>query len=317
MCLGVLGSSVHDIKRLFEKDANISIVEMNYFSSWIRDSGPTFLIERNEFKDSSVLRHDALAAVSWKFNGWGGIYDEYIFELDDTVADQVIDRCGTASVTKFQESFVLEGGSIHVDGEGTVLTTEECLLHPNRNPHLTKQDIETNLLRALGAEKVIWLPRGLAADEDTNGHIDNMCCFSRPGEVILSWCDNPSDEQWERSREAYELLSNVVDARGRALKIVKLPIPDPMHYSAEDLVGESLTGSGRTVGQRLAASYVNFYMANDGIVCPGFDQPVADARALRILQEVFPQRRVVQVPSRDILLGGGNIHCITQQQPLP
>ena len=281
----------------------------------MRDVGPTFVLENN---DGSSLNDFRVLPVNWKFNGWGQKVPDNAF--DDTVANQVAAYCLPEIGPTIHKDFVLEGGSIHVDGEGTVLTTEECLLHQNRNPSLTKSDIEGRLLESLGAEKVIWLPRGLYADEDTNGHIDNFCCFSRPGEVILAWCDDPTDEQYHISREAFEILSNTLDAKGRRLSIVKLHIPSPMYYTADDL--ESLPSSStevqpmRTVGQRLAGSYVNFYIANGGIVCPSFSQPTADEMARTVLQNVFPQRKVVMVPNgKDILLGGGNIHCITQQQP--
>ena len=287
----------------------------------MRDVGPTFVVEKyDENEESHDLR---VLPVNWKFNGWGQKVPDNAF--DDTVANQVAAYCLPEIGPTIHKDFVLEGGSIHVDGEGTVLTTEECLLHKNRNPALTKSEIEFRLLESLGAEKIIWLPRGLYADEDTNGHIDNFCCFSGPGEVILAWCDDPADEQYHISREAFEVLSNTLDAKGRKLSIVKLHIPSPMYYTAEDL--ESLPSSPsspsdvdeytRTVGQRLAGSYVNFYIANGGIVCPSFSQPEADERAKSVLESVFPGRKVVMVPDgKDILLGGGNIHCITQQQPV-
>lgn len=292
---------------------------MSYFSSWMRDVGPTFVIEKYDESGHSSISNSRVLPVNWKFNGWGQKVPDNAF--DDTVANQVAAYCLPEIGPTLHKDFVLEGGSIHVDGEGTVLATEECLLHKNRNPALTKSDIELRLLESLGAEKIIWLPRGLYADEDTNGHIDNICCFSRPGEVILAWCDDPSDEQYHISREAFEVLSNTLDAKGRQLSIVKLHTPSPMYYTAEDL--ESLPSCPsdvdehtRTVGQRLAGSYVNFYIANGGIVCPSFAQPEADERARTVLESVFPERKVVMVPEgKDILLGGGNIHCITQQQP--
>ena len=210
-------------------------------------------------------------------------------------------------------------GSFHVDGEGTVLVTEECLLNPNRNPLLTKLEIEQHLLNYLGAEKVIWLPLGLFGDEDTNGHIDNFCCFFKPAHVLLAWCDDESDPQYEISRNALHILEGSTDAHGRSLTVVKLPIPAPMTYDPSDCEGLHGLGDGserllRTPGSRLAASYVNFYIANGGVVVPGFGDVKADAAAVRILEDAFPDRKVVQVFARDIVLGGGNIHCITQQQ---
>lgn len=166
-----------------------------------------------------------------------------------------------------------------------------------------------------GAEKVLWLPRGLAADEDTNGHVDNMACFSRPGKVLLAWTDDPDDEHHARCRDSLTLLESESDARGRHLLVTKVPIPPPMYYTEEDCEGlDPSAGICRQPGERLAASYINFYMANGGIVCPGFGC-AADEVALGVLRKAFPDRRVLQVPGREVLLGGGNIHCITQQQP--
>lgn len=217
---------------------------------------------------------------------------------------------------RFVADFILEGGSIHVDGDGTCLTTEECLLNSNRNPHLTKAQLETHLFEYLNVSKVIWLPRGLTADEDTNGHIDNFCCFVKPGKVLLAWTDDPTDEQYEISRTALAILEAETDASGRSLEVVKIPIPKKMYYTQDilDTYGEA-SSTSRIVGQRLAGSYVNFLIVNGGIVFPTFDCE-EDAVATQILQECFPDRIVVGVPGKEILLGGGNIHCITQQHPL-
>ena len=210
---------------------------------------------------------------------------------------------------------IVEGGSIHIDGEGTLITTEECLLNVNRNPHLTKEDIELKLKYYLGIQKIIWLPLGLAGDDDTDGHIDNFCCFVCPGHVLLSWTDDMEHAHYPRCQIAYEILSQTQDAQGRSLMITKIPIPSTMYYTEEDC--QSLDGSClRTVGNVLAGSYVNFYLTNNhGLVCPAF-HVVEDSIAQEILQAVFPDRTIVPVYSKDILLGGGNIHCITQQQPV-
>lgn len=183
---------------------------------------------------------------------------------------------------------------------------------------MSKEAIETELKTRLGVEKVIWLPRGLVADEDTNGHVDNFCCFAAPGHVLLAWSDDENDEQYSRSKEALHILENCLDARGRRFTITKLPCPrEPLHYTEEECSGMTLWGhhTSRQPGQRLAASYVNFYIANGGVIVPGFGVPEADEAAAAVLRGVFPQHRVVQVQTREILLGGGNIHCITQQQP--
>lgn len=293
--------------------ANIHLVEMQYDDSWVRDTGPTFLKNMN---------NGDVGAVDWQFNAWGEKCATW--SKDQRVASKIAELTGIDSSCRFIADFILEGGSIHVDGEGTVLTTEECLLNSNRNPQLSREDIEQRLHAYLGTSKVVWLPRGLFGDEDTNGHIDNFACFTKPGEVLLAWCDDPTDPQHEISREALQILSSQTDAKGRAFNIIKMPIPVPMQYAEEECnslepaVGEDGATKGylRCAGERLAGSYVNFYIANTVIVCPSFDQPENDKGAFDILSAAFPTRQVIQVPGRSILLGGGNIHCITQQQPI-
>jgi agmatine deiminase len=208
-----------------------------------------------------------------------------------------------------------EGGAIHTDGEGTVLVTEQCLLNPNRNPGLSLFRIEQLLRAYLGAERIIWLGAGVINDE-TDGHIDNLACFARPGEVCLTWTDNRRDAQYRVSRDALERLSAARDARGRRLRVHKLPMPGPLYMTAAEAAGIAGRPGTRRVraGHRLAGSYVNFYLANRAVIVPLLD-PRTDARALRILRRVFPDRRVVGVPARELLLGGGNIHCLTQQVP--
>lgn len=191
--------------------------------SWARDTGPTFLLDSNK----------QLVGVDWDFNAYGGPEFGCYWPCDKDKAlcanmcEAVAVQYGL-SVGHLQVPLILEGGSIHTDGEGTVLTTEECLLNPNRNPQLSKKRIEELVLFVLGCTKMIWLPHGVAADEDTNGHVDNWACFARPGEVILCWCDDEADENYWRCRESMEVLENEVDAKGRKLKVYKLPPPPPM-----------------------------------------------------------------------------------------
>ena len=284
---------------------NIRVVELSSNDAWVRDSGPTFVIN-----DAGEVR-----GVNWGFNAWGG-FDGGLYapwNLDEQVASKVleIERC-SRYVT---DGFVLEGGSIHVDGEGTVLTTEECLLNPNRNPGLSRSQIERALRDYLGAEKVVWLGRGVYEDE-TDGHVDNLACFARPGVVLLSWCGDESDPQHEISRDALERLQAASDARGRAFEVVLLPAPGPLTISAEEAAGvQPRAGTlPRRAGDRLAASYANFYLGNSRVVVPLLDAR-RDEQALEILRGCFPEREVVGVPGREILLGGGNVHCITQQVP--
>ncbi|XP_022736346.1 agmatine deiminase-like isoform X3 [Durio zibethinus] len=263
-----------------------------------------------------------VAGIDWNFNSWGGV-DDGCYEdwsLDLHVARKIL---GIERLPRFPHTMILEGGSIHVDGEaflsGTCLTTEECLLNENRNPNMTKEHIEDELKAYLGVKKVIWLPRGLYGDDDTNGHIDNMCCFAKPGVVLLSWTDDETDPQYERSMEAFSILSNATDASGQKLQIIKLHVPGPLFMTDEEADGVAQDGEAkpRLPGTRLAASYVNFYIANGGIITPQFGDKKWDDEAVCVLSQAFPDHEVVGIEgAREIVLGGGNIHCITQQQPV-
>lgn len=278
----------------------VRVVEISADDAWIRDHGPTFLIDGKGGR----------RGVDWHFNAWGGIYSPW--DRDERVAARVLEVEGA---DRYRAPIVLEGGSIHVDGEGTVLTTEECLLNPNRNPELSREQIERVLLDYLGAEKVVWLGAGVFEDE-TDGHVDNLACFARPGTVLLTWTDDEDDPQQAISRDARERLEAATDARGRPFEVVLLPSPGPLQLSAEEAGGIAAREGTlpRRAGERLAASYVNFYLGNSRIVMPLLD-PRHDSEAEAILRRTFPDREVIGVPAREILLGGGNIHCITQQVP--
>jgi agmatine deiminase len=282
----------------------VRVVEISSSDAWMRDVGPTFTVDR----------HGILRGVDWQFNAWGGLDGGLYFPWfrDSLVARKVLEIEGA---DRYRAPLIMEGGSFHVDGQGTLITTRECLLHSNRNPRMTREEIETALKTYLGVEKVIWLGNGVYADE-TNGHVDNLCCFVNPGEVLLTWTDDADDPQYAISRSAFEILDAETDARGRPLHVHKIHQPNPMVANAEECQGldASETAKPRRTGDRLAASYVNFYIANGGIVMPLFDDP-HDAPAMDDLTRLFPDRRVVGVQSREILLGGGNIHCITQQIP--
>ena len=219
-------------------------------------------------------------------------------------------------VERYRAPIVLEGGAIHVDGQGTVLATEECLLNPNRNPGLSREEIERVLFDYLGAEKMIWLGRGVHGDE-TDGHVDNLACFAQPGVVLLTWTQDESDPQHAISRDAYERLERATDARGRSLEVICLPSPGPLTIGEQEASGVDIVlGSlPRRAGDRLAASYVNFYLAGACVVMPLLDERYDDEVAA-LLGSCFAEREIVGVPAREILLGGGNIHCITQQVPL-
>ena len=283
----------------------VEVVEISNNDSWIRDCGATFV--KND--------QGGLRAVDWTFNAWGGLFDGLYFpwDKDDRIAQKMAEM---EHVDRYRlNDFVLEGGSIHVDGEGTLITTEECLLSEGRNPQLSKEQIEEVLKEHLNLEKIIWLHKGIYLDE-TNGHVDNIANFVAPGHVVLAWTDDQTDPQYEISRENLEILEQATDAKGRKLKITKLYLPKPITITKEESEGvDAIEGvQPRTEGERLAASYVNYYTANGGIVFPLFNDP-NDEKARETLQSLYPDRKIVGVPAREILLGGGNIHCITQQVP--
>jgi agmatine deiminase len=252
--------------------------------------------------------------VDWIFNAWGGLDGGLYFPwaADDLVAAKV---CELEGVGRYRAPLVLEGGSVHVDGEGTCLTTEDCLLNRNRNPGMTRAEIEAHLRSYLGVETVIWIPRGVWNDE-TDGHVDNLACFSRPGRVLLTWTEEPGDPQAGISAEARRVLESATDARGRRLEVGLLPAPGPLTVTAEEAAGVDAAEHARprTAGERLAGSYVNFLITNDSVVHPRLDGRTDDEAAARLAEE-FPGRRIDGVPGREILLGGGNVHCITQQVP--
>lgn len=311
----VCASAAEWAKARSQLPQNIRVVEMSMNDSWLRDTGPTFVVSKSK-SNLHMLEHK-VAGIDWNFNCWGGInegcYNDWCLDLLIARKILVIER-----LPRFPQSIVLEGGSIHVDGEGTCLTTEECLLNKNRNPHLSKEQIEDELKAYLGVKKVIWLPRGLFGDDDTDGHVDNMCCFVKPGVVLLSWTDDETDPQYERSVEAFSVLTNSTDANGRKFKIIKLHVPGPLYMTDDEAAGILQAGGGkpRLAGTRLAASYVNFYIANGSIIAPQFGDEKWDNEAVRVLSLAFPHHQVVRIEgAREIVLAGGNIHCITQQQP--
>ena len=284
---------------------HIRLIEMSNNDSWIRDYGPSFLIN-NEGQ---------LRGVDWRFNAWGGLLDGLYFpwDKDDQMAQKI---CELEKIDFYQlDNFILEGCSVHVDGEGTLITTEECLLSEGRNGQLSKEQIEIILKEYFNVQKVIWLKHGCYLDE-TNGHVDNIINYVKPGEVVLSWTDDQNDPQWSISRECEEILRNTKDAQGRSLTIHKLHCPTPVLITKEESEGvDAINGTfPRQPGDRLAASYVNYYTANGGIVFPLFDDP-KDEDARMVLERLYPDRKVVGIRAREILLGGGNIHCITQHVP--
>ncbi len=264
---------------------------------WARDMAPTF-----------VKRGGEVCGIDWAFNAWGGEYNGLYsdYQNDDKFASFACGKLGVRCISA--RPFVLEGGSIHSDGCGTVITTEECLLSKGRNPGLSKEQIEQNLKFFLGADRIIWLKRGIAGDE-TDGHVDNICAFADKNTVLLAWSEQ--GEQGEICRENYEIL------KANGLEIVKLPLPKVSvtvtEYEIKGLApceGETV----REVGERLAASYVNFYVCNACVLVPQFGDE-NDGNAVKVLKSVFPAKKIIPVRARELIVGGGNIHCLTQQIP--
>ncbi len=251
--------------------------------SWMRDSGPIIAVSPSGRR----------IGLDFVFNSWGEKYVPY--DDDQALASSVLAALGLPRVSS---AMVLEGGAITVDGQGTLIATEQCLLHPNRNPGMTKQAIEDELRRTLGVETVIWLPWGQYDDTDTDGHVDGVCTFVRPGAVLINTEVDPARPDTARMAENAAVLRAAVDARGRRLDVLELP-PAPTF----ELGGETCT-----------PAYANFYVANGGVVVPivGADE---DTAALEAIRRAFPDREVVGVISRVIAYGGGGTHCITQQVP--
>ncbi len=282
----------------------IRVVEMVNDDAWARDSGPTFVIN-----DKGDIR-----GVDWTFNAWGGHVDGLYspWDNDDMVARKI---CELERVDSYRtEGFVLEGGSIHVDGEGTLITTEMCLLSEGRNPHMTKEEIENMLKEYLNLEKVIWIKDGIDPDE-TNGHVDDIACYVRPGEVACIYTEDKNHPFYEASQAAYKTLSEATDAKGRKLKVHKVCVTKkPVLLSGADTIAQVEGTIPRKDGELCIASYINFLIVNGGVIVPQYDDE-HDALALQQIQEMFPERKVVGVRTKEVVFGGGNIHCITQHMP--
>ena len=255
----------------------------DYADVWFRDYGPIFLVN-SETK--------GLAMVDWYFNAWGQKYESH---LKDTRIPSLIHK--KMDIPYFMPEMVLEGGSIDVNGKGTLMTTEQCLLHPTRNPHLTQKEIEQTLCDYLGVKQIIWLNQGIEGD-DTDGHIDDVARFVNATTVVCAYEENRSDSNHPVLKENYERLLDSTDQDGNRLEVIRLPMPG----MEEDVEG------------RLPASYANFYIGNQTVLVPVFGHE-NDSIALEILKTVFPDREVVGIPSLDLVYGLGTLHCITQQQP--
>ena len=260
----------------------VDILPMDLDDSWTRDSGPNFV--KNEKGE--------LAASIFHFNAWGRKFER--FGRDAAMGHRIAEYLG---VPTFTSPLFMEGGGINVDGEGTVITSESCILNPNRNPRLTKAEAERELCRALGAKKVLWIP-GDPTDQATDGHVDGHACFVRPGVVLVEICPDPANERYALLQENLKALKGATDAGGRPLEIVTI---NEAHEAQSE-------------GDFYCISYINFYIANGGIVMPEYGIP-GDVQAFEIISRLFPDREVGQVNIHNVAVGGGGIHCITQQQP--
>lgn len=263
----------------------VDFLPLAHNDAWLRDNGPTIVVNAKGER----------AGINWGFNAWGGKYEPW--DLDDAVAPAVLKHL---NLRQFDAPLVLEGGSIHVDGEGTLLTTEECLLNTNRNPELSREQIEQHVKEYTNVQQIIWLNRGLAGDE-TDGHVDNVACFAAPGKVILQVCNDPADDNYAITQENLRILGEATDAQGRKLEVIQIEQP-PLVMHGE---------------QRLTLSYLNFYFVNGGIILPIFGGTAeqADRQAIEVLQAAFPDRRIRTINGMAVIKEGGNVHCTTQQIP--
>ncbi|MEK7523740.1 MAG: agmatine deiminase family protein [Patescibacteria group bacterium] len=266
-----------------------NVGQIQYFhiptdASWARDHGPIFVRDAKK----------KLVMTDWIFNTWGGKYPPW--DKDDRVPQEI------AKIFKLpivEPGIVMEGGSIEVNGKGTLLTTEQCLLNKNRNPHLSRQEVAKYLHDYLGATNILWLKEGIIGD-DTDGHIDDIARFTDAQTVVCAVEEDPKDENYEILKKNFEDLKKMKDQDGKAFRIMELPMPEPVVYN----------------GQRLPASYINFYIANKAVLVPTFNCS-RDKKALQILGELFPGHKIVAIDCVDLVWGLGTIHCSTQQQPRP
>jgi agmatine deiminase len=281
-----MGAWVRDLLR--RENTPLERVHFHHFPAyepWCRDHGPIFLV-----REQAGRRERAI--VDWGYNAWGDKYPPY--DLDDAVPQHI---ARLRNLPLFSPGIVMEGGSLDVNGRGTLLTTEACLLNPNRNPHLTKAQIERQLRDYLGVRNILWLGDGIVGD-DTDGHVDDLARFVNPSTVVTVVEHDPADANYAILQDNLRRLEKMKDEHGRPFRVISLPMPRAIERE----------------GQRLPASYANFYIANEAVLVPTYRDP-NDASALALLQNEFKDRRVVGVDSTELIWGLGSFHCITQQEP--
>ncbi len=287
--INVAGTEMeHEVRRLLaDEGAGSGNVFFHYHptnDAWCRDHGPIFIHRQADDQPQAI--------IDWGFNAWGGKYPPY--DLDDVIPTRIARELG---LPVFNPGIVMEGGSIDVNGRGTLLTTEACLLNPNRNPRLDRAAIEQYLRAYLGVSHILWLGEGIVGD-DTDGHVDDLTRFVSPDTVITVVEDDQTDQNYEPLQDNLERLNRMTDQDGKPLRVITLPMPRPMHHG----------------GQRLPASYANFYIANGVVLLPTYD-PDRDAEASATLQALFPDREVIGIDCTDLVWGLGAFHCVTQQWP--
>ncbi len=284
----------HRARKLLRDAGAASEIHFHQFptnDAWCRDHGAIF-VRRDNARPEGARDAAPLAATDWIYNAWGNKYPPC--DLDNEIPRLMAEHLG---VQRFEAGIVLEGGSIDVNGQGVLLTTEACLLNPNRNPHLSREEIEGDLRDFLGVETIIWLGDGIVGD-DTDGHVDDLSRFVAPDVIVTVVEENRADENYEPLAENLQRLERLKERLGRAFEIIELPMPPPVVYE----------------GQRLPASYANFYIANKAILLPGYDRDT-DREAARILGHCFSDREIVTIDCTDLVWGLGAFHCLTQQVP--
>jgi agmatine deiminase len=286
-----------DLKRRLVAHGVTKNVTLHHFptnDAWCRDHGAIFLTKNqtSEVCELPKFGSGLMIATEWVFNSWGG---KYPHDKDAEIAHKMANYLG---VQGFSSPMVLEGGSLEVNGEGVLLTTESCLLNKNRNPELSRQEIEEILADVFGFQKILWLKDGILGD-DTDGHIDDLSRFTDPETIVTVIEENKADDNFDVLQENLELLKTFKNQKGRPFKIATLPMPDPLYYD----------------GERLPASYANFYICNAAVIVPTFGCS-NDERALNILRDLFPQKRVIGIDASAVIVGLGTFHCLTQQVPV-
>lgn len=305
VCISSEVKGVDDIKNEL-KGLDVEFLSIPYDDSWSRDNSPIFL--KNKSK---------IIAIDFGFNSWGGTFNGLYssWDNDNNFGRNFIEK--NSGIERIDlKNFILEPGSIHTNGNKTLITTEECLLSKGRNPTLSKEEIEKVLKAYLNQKEVLWLPYGVYKDE-TTGHVDNIACFLDETHILLGWTENKNDPQYERSYADYEYLKNKKTFNGKHLEVIKMPFPGPLYETKGEALGiKQIKGSKtREENNRLAGSYVNFYIGKEFIILPQFNDP-NDEVAYNILNNFYKGRKkIIKIYSREILLGGGNIHCITKQIP--